>query len=58
MKGLKSDMNQEIPKVIKIPTAGQEEEEEFSFGAKKEVPEPIEETNPEEEESEDDVLTF
>jgi len=57
MKGLKSDMNQEVPKVIKIPTAGQEEEE-FSFGAKKEVSEPIEETNPEEEESEDDVLTF
>ena len=57
MQGLKSDMNQEnIPAVIKIPTANNEEEE-FSFGAKKEE-DPIKETNPEEEESEEDILTF
>jgi hypothetical protein len=57
MQGLKSDMNQEnIPAVIKIPTANNEEEE-FSFGAKKEE-DPIKEKNPEEEESEEDILTF
>ena len=59
MQGLKDDLTkQQVPAVIKIPTASNDEEE-FSFGVKKEEPESIKEEKPTElEESEDDVLTF
>ena len=40
MQGLKSDLKQEVPEVIKIPTACNEEEE-FSFGVKKDETKPI-----------------